>query len=77
MCIRDSLSVSSSVPAVFSLSILRSVYPVPYSFDSIPRIHRSVKMIHDLIIDKVEYNQTLYDNNFKDEDVYKRQEISL
>lgn len=25
-------------------------------------------MIHDLIIDKVEYNQTLYDNNFKDED---------
>ena len=27
-----------------------------------------VKMIHDLIIDKVEYNQTLYDNNFKDED---------
>lgn len=29
---------------------------------------KKVKMIHDLIIDKVEYNQTLYDNNFKDED---------
>lgn len=30
---------------------------------------KKVKMIHDLIIDKVEYNQTLYDNNFKDEDM--------
>ena len=29
---------------------------------------KKVKMIHDLIIDKVEYNQTLYDNYFKDED---------
>ncbi len=29
---------------------------------------KKVKMIHDLIIDKVEYNQTLYDNHFKDED---------
>lgn len=29
---------------------------------------KKVKMIYDLIIDKVEYNQTLYDNNFKDED---------
>lgn len=29
---------------------------------------QKVKLIHDLIIDKVEYNQTLYNNNFKNED---------
>ena len=36
---------------------------------------QKVKLIHDLIIDKVEYNQTLYNNNFKNEDTQYSQSV--
>ena len=36
---------------------------------------QKVKLIHDLIIDKVEYNQTLYNNHFKNEDTQYSQSV--
>ena len=43
--------------------------------DSCSTDAQKVKLIHDLIIDKVEYNQTLYNNHFKNEDTQYSQSV--